>query len=105
MSTCVAPYLATDVNNDSKMFVTMAPDEGAITFSIMTLCIMTLSIMTLCIMTLSIMTLCIMTLSIMTLSIKTLSIMTLSIMTFSIIDLFMTFSIKDIQHSDTKHKH
>jgi hypothetical protein len=71
----VAAYLATDVNNDSKMFVTLAPDEGATTFSIMIISIMTISIMT------------------------------LSIMTLSIINLFVTFSVKNIEHCDTKHKH
>jgi hypothetical protein len=58
-------------------------------FSIMTLSIMTLSIMTLSIMTFRIMTLSITTFIIMTLSIMTLIIMTLSIMTLSI----MTLSI------------
>jgi hypothetical protein len=72
MLSYVVAYLATDVNNYSKMFVSLA---SAMTFSIMTISIMTISIMT------------------------------LNIMTLSMIDLFVTFSVKNIEHCDTKLKH
>jgi hypothetical protein len=45
------------------------------------------------------------TLGIKIFNIMTLSIMKLSIMTFSIMELFLTLSIKDFQHKDTRYEH
>ncbi len=76
------------IKNKSNLLIKIyAIINGATTFSIMAITIMTLSIMTFVIKRLSIMTFVIMTLNIMTISIMSLKIMIFAIMTLSIMTL------------------